>query len=110
MNKAKTSLILLLMLCTSCVTSPPTRIITERCFPSFEYGKARCHKYELGREGFGRVGESYNMPLEYINKRAVFTDWPTIWKYLEEWRLYLKDQESRKESHSNQWPSENDDY
>ena len=67
----------------SCRSSFPATNV-ERCVINVELYKCRCHKYEINSEYVGRIGESYDKPVEYCNTLVGFT--PENWTEL---RAYI---------------------
>lgn len=83
LNKHRTHLILTVLLMTllSC-HAPETHV--ERCVINVELYKCRCHTYEINKDYVGRIGKSYDKPIEYCNTLVGFT--PQNWTEL---RAYL---------------------
>jgi hypothetical protein len=72
-------LMLLLTIFPSCQSiSYATHV--ERCVILLTHNKCRCHTYEINEEYIGRIGASYDKPLQYCDKLVGFT--PVNWTEL----------------------------
>lgn len=84
MQKLKVILILLLTIflesCQSINIKLPIIENHERCSSfivevedNLYSGKCRCHEYQVSEDYIGRIGESYDKPLDYCSKQVQFS-------------------------------------
>ena len=66
-------LILILTLVSCAGVKLPEKADEERCVISVEYNKCRCHQYRVVPAFVGRVGDSYDKPMAYCDRRVSFS-------------------------------------
>lgn len=80
MQKLKKNASLLLMICLSGCGD----LVFERCVPSLKDNAVFCHDYEVSEDFIGKVSETVERPISYIDGAKCVTpdDWDRIYGIL----------------------------